>query len=181
MLEQADATSWMGMYCLNLLTMALELAKENPSYQDVATKFFEHFLFIAHAMNNGAGEGIRLWDEEDGFFYDVLRHPDGTCVPLRVRSMVGIIPLFAVETLEPAAMERYPAFVKRMRWFVENRPELAQSIAGIDDAGSGGRRLLSILDREKLVRVLRECSTRTSSCRPTAFARSRERTRITRM
>jgi hypothetical protein len=154
MLEQADATSWMGMYCLNLLTMALELAKENPSYQDVATKYFEHFLFIAHAMRSGAGEGIKLWDDEDGFFYDVLRHPDGTCVPLRVRSMVGIIPLFAVETLEPAAMDRYPAFVKRMRWFVENRPELAQSIAGIDDAGSGGRRLLSILDRDKLVRVL---------------------------
>jgi hypothetical protein len=154
MLEQADATSWMGMYCLNLLTMSLELAKENPSYQDVATKYFEHFLFIAHAMRSGADEGIKLWDDEDGFFYDVLRHPDGTCVPLRVRSMVGIIPLFAVETLEPAAMDRYPAFVKRMRWFVENRPELAQSIAGIDDAGSGGRRLLSILDRDKLVRVL---------------------------
>ncbi len=154
MLEQADATSWMGMYCLNLLTMALELAKENPSYQDVATKYFEHFLFIAHAMRSGAGEGIQLWDEEDGFFYDVLRHPDGSCVPLRVRSMVGIIPLFAVETLEPTVMDRYPAFVKRMRWFTENRPELARSVVRIDDEGSGGRRLLSILDRDKLVRVL---------------------------
>jgi hypothetical protein len=154
MLEQADATSWMGMYCLNLLTISLELAKENPSYQDVATKYFEHFLFIAHAMRSGAGEGIKLWDEEDGFFYDVLRHPDGSCFPLRVRSMVGIIPLFAVETLEPTAMDRFPAFVKRMRWFIENRPELARSVVCIDDEGSGGRRLLSILDREKLVRVL---------------------------
>jgi hypothetical protein len=153
-LEQADATSWMGMYCLNLLKIALELAKENPSYQDVAIKFFEHFLFIAHAMSDGAKGGIKLWDEEDGFFYDVLRHPDGTREPLRVRSMVGIIPLFAVDTLEPASMERFPGFVRRMRWFIENRPELACHIAGIDDPGSGGRRLLALLDRRKLVRVL---------------------------
>jgi hypothetical protein len=154
LLEQADATSWMGMYCLNLLKIALELAKENPSYQDVATKFFEHFLFIAHAMREGGGGGVQLWDEEDGFFYDVLRHPDGTCSPLRVRSMVGIIPLFAVDTLEPSSMERFPAFVKRMRWFIENRPELTRHIAGIDDEGLGGRRLLSFLDRRRLVRVL---------------------------
>jgi hypothetical protein len=155
MLEQADATSWMGMYCLNLLTMALELAKENASYQDVATKFFEHFLFIAHAMNNVVGEGIKLWDEEDGFFYDVLHMPNGGSVPLRVRSMVGLTPLFAVETLEPAVLERFPAFVKRMRWLIENRPELAQHIASLDDKGVGERRLLAILDRTKLVRVLR--------------------------
>jgi hypothetical protein len=154
LLEQADATSWMGMYCLNLLKMALELAKDSPSYQDVATKFFEHFLFISHAMRKGASGGIQLWDEEDGFFYDVLRYPDGTAGPLRLRSMVGIIPLFAVDTLEPSAMERYPAFVKRMRWFIENRPELAQHLAGIDDQGAGGRRLLSIVGRTKLVRIL---------------------------
>jgi hypothetical protein len=155
LLEQADATSWMGMYCLNLLTMALELAKENPSYQDVATKFFEHFLFIAHAMNNVAGEAIRLWDEEDGFFYDVLHLPDGTSMPMRVRSMVGLIPLFAVDTLEPLVLERFPGFVKRMRWLIDNRPELAEHVASIDDRGIGERRLLAILDKDKLVRVLR--------------------------
>jgi hypothetical protein len=153
MLEQADATSWMGMYCLNLLKMAIELSRENPMYQDVATKFFEHFLFIAHAMSSAAPGGS-LWDEEDGFFYDVLRYPDGASGPLKVRSMVGIIPLFAVDTLEPYVMERLPAFVKRMRWFIENRPELAKHVAGIDDQGSGGRRLLSLLDRRKLVRIL---------------------------
>jgi hypothetical protein len=154
LLEQADATSWMGMYCLNLLKIALELAKENPSYQDVATKFFEHFLFIAHAMSDSTGGGARLWDEQDGFFYDVLRYPDGTSGPLRVRSMVGIIPLFAVDTLDPLSMDRFPAFVKRMRWFTENRPELARHIVGIDDQGAGGRRLLSLLGRNKLVRIL---------------------------
>jgi hypothetical protein len=155
LLEQADATSWMGMYCLNLLTIALELAKENASYQDVATKFFEHFLFIAHAMNNVAGGGIQLWDEEDGFFYDVLHMPDGTSAPMKVRSMVGLIPLFAVDNLEPSVLERFPGFVKRMRWLLENRPEFAQHIASIDDKGVGERRLLSVVNREKLVRVLR--------------------------
>ncbi len=154
LLEQADATSWMGMYCLNLLTIALELAKENPSYQDVATKFFEHFLFIAHAINDVAGEGVRLWDEEDGFYYDVLHLPNGMSVPMRVRSMVGLIPLFAVDTLEPLVLERFPGFVKRMRWLIDNRPELAEHIASVDDRGVGERRLLAILDRNRLVRVL---------------------------
>ena len=152
LLEQADATSWMGMYCLNLLKMALELAKENPSYQDLATKFFEHFLYIAKAMCEGAGGSIQLWDEEDGFFYDVLRYPDGTSGTLRVRSMVGIIPLFAVDTLEPSTMDRFPAFVKRMHWFIENRPELARHVAGIDDEGAGGRRLL-VLPRQEEARA----------------------------
>jgi hypothetical protein len=153
-LEQADATSWMGMYCLNLLKMALELAKDNPSYQGVATKFFEHFLAIAYAMNNVAG-GVRLWDEEDGFFYDVLRTPDGASVPLRVRSIVGLIPLFAVDTMEPSVLERFPGFAKRMAWFMENRPDLSQSVAELGDTGSGGRRLFSILDRTRLVRILK--------------------------
>ena len=154
LLEQADATSWMGMYCLNLLTVALELAKENDSYEDVATKFFEHFLFIADAINNKAGDGVRLWDDEDGFFYDVLHLPDGTSTPMKVRSMVGLIPLFAVDTLEPDVLERFPAFAKRMRWFLGNRPELAEHVARLDRPGVGERRLLSILDRDKLIRVL---------------------------
>ncbi len=153
-LEQADATSWMGMYCLNLLTMALELAKENPSYQGVATKFFEHFLAIAYAMNNVAGEGIRLWDEEDGFFYDVLRKPGGAAFPLRVRSIVGLIPLFAVDTLEPSVLERFPAFARRTAWFLENRPELGEHIAHVGEPGRGGRQLLSMVDRTRLVRIL---------------------------
>jgi hypothetical protein len=153
-LEQADATSWMGMYCLNLLKMALELAKDNPSYQGMASKFFEHFLAIAHAMNHVAG-GVRLWDEEDGFFYDVLRTPDGGSIPLRVRSIVGLIPLFAVDTMDPSVLERFPAFAKRMAWFMENRPDLSRSVAELGDTGSGGRRLFSILDRTRLVRILR--------------------------
>ena len=153
-LEQADATSWMGMYCLNLLTIALELARDNPIYEGVATKFFEHFLAIAYAMNNVAGDSVRLWDETDGFFYDVLRLPDGRAEPLRVRSMVGLIPLFAVTTLEPTLLERFPGFVKRMRWFIENRPELSEHIAEMEDLGTSGRRLLAILDKKRLVRIL---------------------------
>ncbi|MDB4941882.1 MAG: hypothetical protein JWP97_1416, partial [Labilithrix sp.] len=153
-LEQADATSWMGMYCLNLLAIALELAVDSPSYQDVANKFFEHFLLISHAMSKPIEEGGScMWDEKDGFFYDLLRLPGAGSVPMRVRSMVGLIPIFAVETIEEAALDRFPAFVKRARWFVSNRPELA----GMGDAilgGGGKRRLLAILDRERLARVL---------------------------
>ena len=154
-LEQADATSWMAMYCLNLLKIALELAKDNPSYQDVANKFFEHFLLIAHAMKNTGEEGLCLWDEEDGFFYDVLHLPGGASAPMKVRSMVGLIPLFAVETFEASVTERFPSFAKRVRWFVENRPELTERVVPIDQRlGIGGRRLLSILDRDRLARVL---------------------------
>ena len=152
-LEQADATSWMGMYCLNLLEIALELSRENKSYQDVANKFFEHFLHIAKAINN-ADDGPGLWDEEDGFYYDSLSEQGGKRQPMRVRSMVGLIPLFAVATLEADAFERFPEFGKRVRWFLANRPELADGIASIHDKGSASRRLLSLLDRERLVRVL---------------------------
>jgi hypothetical protein len=155
MLEQADATSWMGMYCLNLLQIALELAKENESYQDVANKFFEHFLLIAHAMKNTGDDGFCLWDEQDGFFYDVLHLPGGASVPMKVRSMVGLIPIFAVETFEPWVVEKYPAFVKRVRWFLANRPEFTEKVVPIDQRlGAGGRRIMSILDRDKLARIL---------------------------
>lgn len=154
-LEQADATSWMGMYCLNLLDIALELARENPRYQDVANKFFEHFLLIARAINFGPeGDGGGLWDERDGFFYDSLKLPKGERIPMRVRSMVGLIPLFAVGTLEGGTFERFPEFAKRVRWFLDNRPELAEGTASIHDKGSGERRLLSLLDRGRLLRVL---------------------------
>jgi hypothetical protein len=155
-LEQADATSWMGMYCLNLLSMALELARENDSYQDVANKFFEHFLYIARAMNDDSSEPLALWDEEDGFYYDVLHLPNGARVPMRVRSMVGLIPLFAVQTVEATTLERFPAFVKRMNWFVENRPELGRYAQSLQESASHRERyILSLLSRERLVRILK--------------------------
>jgi hypothetical protein len=153
LLEQADATSWMGMYCLNLLAIALELAVTSPSYQDVANKFFEHFLLISHAMTEQQEDGVRMWNEEDGFFYDMLHLPGRGNVPMRVRSMVGLIPIFAVETIEEAALERFPAFVKRAKWFISNRPEFAGRMDAVE-IGTGKRRLLSILDRDRLARVL---------------------------
>jgi hypothetical protein len=153
-LEQADATSWMGMYCLNMLDIALELARESPSYQDVANKFFEHFLLIANAMNHIAGEDVRLWDEADGFYYDVMRRPNGESFPLRVRSMVGLTPLFAVTMLESDAGGRYSAFWRRARWLLRNRPELAEHCPTLVSSGPDSRRLLSLVDRERLPRLL---------------------------
>jgi hypothetical protein len=153
-LEQADATSWMGMYCLNMLDIALELARESPSYQDVANKFFEHFLLIAHAMNHIAGEDVRLWDEHDGFYYDVMRPPSGVSFPVRIRSMVGLTPLFAVTTLEPETTGRNAAFWKRARWLLENRPELAEYCPLVEVPGQRARRLLSLVSREQLPRLL---------------------------
>ncbi len=153
-LEQADATAWMGMYCLNMLDIALELARENPSYQDVANKFFEHFLLIADAMNHMSGQTTGLWDEQDGFFYDVIRRSSGESMPLRVRSMVGLTPLFAVSTLEPDTVELFPAFWKRAHWFLENRPELGQYCPLMEVPGRRERRLLALLDPDKLTRIL---------------------------
>ena len=153
-LEQADATAWMGMYCLNMLDIALELAHENPSYQDVANKFFEHFLLIADAMDHIAGQETSLWDERDGFYYDIIRRPSGECFPLRVRSMVGLTPLFAISTLEPDTLERFPAFWKRARWFLHNRPELAKHCSLMEVPGRQERRLLSLMDQRKITLVL---------------------------
>ncbi|MBI2956940.1 MAG: glucosidase, partial [Acidobacteria bacterium] len=154
-IEQSDGTSWMGMYCLNMLAIALELAREDPVYEDVASKFFEHFVYIAHAMDNLGGEGIELWDDQDGFYYDVLHFSDGNHFPLKVRSMVGLIPLFAVETLEAEVVDRLLGFKRRMQWFIENRPELREHVDMKQKPGGGTRRLLSIVERDKLVRVLR--------------------------
>jgi hypothetical protein len=153
-IDQADGTAWMGSYCLSMFKIALELAQENPVYQDVATKFFEHFLRIAHAMTAEGGHGRSLWDEEDGFFYDALHLPDGTLTSLKVRSMVGLLPLFAVDTLEPDLLEQMPDFKRRMEWFYTNRPSLSGNLACIHTPGIGRRRLLSILTRDRLVRVL---------------------------
>ncbi|MDE2292830.1 MAG: glucosidase, partial [Elusimicrobia bacterium] len=151
-LEQSDGTSWMAMYCLNLLAIALELAREEPAYEDIASKFFEHFLRIAAAMNGLGGAG--LWDEEDGFYYDVLHLPDGSARPLRIRSMVGLIPLFAVETLEPELLARMRSFKRRMDWFIANRPDLARNVASMTAEGEGRRHLLSIVSPQNLRRVL---------------------------
>jgi len=154
-LEQSDATSWMGMFCLNLLRIALELALHNRAYEDIATKFFEHFLQIAAAMNDMGGEGIALWDSEDCFFYDVLRTPDGNAVPLKIRSMVGLIPLFAVTTIEPDELDKLPEFKQRLEWFLENRPEMAGLVSRWTDPGAGERRLLAILRGHRMKCVLR--------------------------
>ncbi len=154
-LNQADGTSWMAMYCLNLMRIALELAQTNHVYEDIATKFFEHFLYIARAMNNIGDQGIGLWDEEDQFFYDVLRFPDGRMTPLRARSMVGLIPLFAVEIIEPELLERLPGFKRRLEWFMKYRPELAALVAHWMEPGHGNRRLLSLLRPDRMRHVLR--------------------------
>jgi hypothetical protein len=153
-IEQSDGTSWMAMYTLNLLAMAIELAREDPAYEDLASKFFEHFVRIAHAMNHLGGEES-LWDEDDGFYYDVLCLPDGSFQPLKVRSMVGLIPLLAVQTLEPEVIENLSGFQRRMRWFVENVPELGRHIETSRKSAAGNRMLLSVVDRERLPRVLR--------------------------
>jgi Glycosyl hydrolase family 63 C-terminal domain len=152
-IEQSDATSWMGMYCLNMLVIALELARENSAYEDVASKFFEHFVYITRAMNDIGGEGIELWDGRDGFYYDVLQLPDGQAFPLKVRSMVGLIPLFAVETLDPELVDHLPGFKRRMQWFIENRPELSERFE-TEATEHGPRRFLSLVSRRRLTRVL---------------------------
>ncbi len=153
-LEQSDGTSWMAMYTLNLLAIALELAREDPAYEDVASKFWEHFIYIAHAMTSLGHDDIELWDDEDGFFYDVLHLPDGDHFPVKVRSMVGLIPLFAVETLEPEVLENLPGFRRRLEWFIDHRPDLTKNVACMRTPGRKERRLLSIVDRVRLQRVL---------------------------
>jgi Glycosyl hydrolase family 63 C-terminal domain len=153
-LEQSDGTSWMGMYCLNMLAIALELAKEDPAYEDVASKFFEHFVNIAHAMNDMGTEGISLWDNEDGFYYDVLHLPNGEDHFLKIRSMVGLIPLFAVETLEPEIVDRLPGFKRRMQWFIDNHADVPEHIEMTQRSARGVRRLLSLANRRQLKRIL---------------------------
>jgi hypothetical protein len=154
-MEQADGTGWMAMYSLNLLAIAMELASEDPCYEDVASKFWEHFLYIAKAINHLGNDGVGMWDETDGFFYDVLFTPSGSHVPIRIRSMVGLIPLFAVETLEPSTVNKLPGFKRRLEWFVENRKDLAANVASMKDPGEGERRLMAIVSGDQLRQVLR--------------------------
>ena len=152
---QADATAWMAMYSLNLMRIALELARHNNVYEDIATKFFEHFLQIAEAMNNIGDQGLGLWDEADQFYYDVLCLPDGRMVPLRVRSLVGLIPLFAVETLEHDLLEQLPCFYRRLQWLLNHRPDLAKLVSRWNDPGGGTRHLLSLLRGHRMKALLR--------------------------
>ncbi len=153
-LEQSDGTAWMGMFCLNMLAIAIELARNDAVYEDVATKFFEHYMYIAGALNNIAGEGVGLWDEEDQFFYDVLRLPDSQAIRLKVRSFVGLIPLFAVETIEQSDLDRFPGFADRMNWFLKNRPDLADLVSHMDETGQRDRRLLSLVRSHRMRALL---------------------------
>jgi hypothetical protein len=153
-INQADGTAWMAMYALNLMRIALELARHNPVYEDIATKFFEHFLYIAEAMTNIGGQSVGLWDEEDQFFYDELNLSDGTMIPLKLRSMVGLIPLFAVETLESDHLEAVPQFKARLEWFLNYRPDLAALVSRWHEPGLGERRLLSLLRGHRMKRLL---------------------------
>jgi len=153
-LAQSDGTSWVAFYALSMLAIALELAPQKPAYEDIATKFFEHFLRIADAMNAVGDEAIGLWDDEDGFYYDVLRRPNGGSVKMRVRSLVGLVPLLAVQTIEPAVLEALPNFRSRLEWFVKHRPDLARNVSSMTAEGVGDRRLLSIVRPEKLARIL---------------------------
>jgi mannosylglycerate hydrolase MGH1-like protein len=151
-LEQSDGTAWMAGYCLAMLRIALELAIVNETYEDIASKFFEHFLYIANALSREGGTG--LWDEEDGFFYDRLKLPDGTDRRIRIRSLVGLVPLFACDTIEPRQIEALPGFRKRVDWFIEHRPDLTSHVACMKTPGVGDRRLLSLVTPDRLKRIL---------------------------
>ena len=154
-LGQADGTAWMGMYSLHMLVIALELARDDPVYEDIATKFFEHFLYIAGALNGVGVETVPLWDESDEFFYDTLHLATGEFIPLKVRSLVGLIPLLAVETLEPDLLDRMPGFRRRMRWFLANRPDLAMLVSSWEEPGLGERRLLALVHGHRMKALLR--------------------------
>ena len=150
-IEQADGTSWMAMFTLNMLRISLELARENAIYQSLATKFFEHFLYIAGAIS---GDGLDLWDDHDEFFYDVLHTPDKARTVMRIRSMVGLVPLFAVEVLDEQLFKSMPQFTERLRWFLDNRPDLANLISRWQDRGRGERHLLSLLRGHRMKKLL---------------------------
>jgi hypothetical protein len=154
-IDQSDGTSWMAMYSLNLMRIALELAQHNHVYEDIATKFFEHFLHIAEAMTKMGDSEMGLWDDTDKFYYDVLHLPNGRMERLKVRSMVGLIPLFAVETLDPEMLDRLPAFKKRMEWFLNYRPDLASLVSHWEVGGKGHRRLLSLLRGHRMKCLLK--------------------------
>lgn len=154
-INQADGTGWMAMYCLNLMRISLELAQYNRVYEDIATKFFEHFLYIAAAMDNIGDQGVGLWDENDQFFYDVLRFPSGEKIPLKVRSMVGLIPLYAVEILDPELLDKLPDFKRRLEWFLAHHPDLCALVSRWNEPGQGNLRLLSLLRGHRMKQLLK--------------------------
>ena len=153
-LEQSDGTSWMAMYSLDLMAIALELSRNDPVYEDVASKFWEHFIYIARALNHLGDDGLSLWNEEDGFFYDVLHSSDGDALPLRVRSLVGMMPLYAVQTLSPELLDALPAFRRRLEWFIKNRSDLTGNLACMQTEGHKERRLFAVATRPQLQRIL---------------------------
>ncbi len=153
-LEQADGTSWMATYCLNMLAIALVLSKEDPAYEDLATKFFEHFVYIGEAVNRTGGDRAGLWNEEEGFYFDLLKLPDGRDIPIKGYSIAGLIPLFAIVVANPHSMSGFRDFNERYRWFVENRPELLGNLADISDRGVHSRVRLAVVDSHKLDRLL---------------------------
>jgi hypothetical protein len=152
-LEQSDATGWMGMLCLNLMRIALELAKENSVYEGMASKFFQHYVYVAAAMKNMGNRDYQLWDEQDGFFYDVLTYPDGRHSKFRVRSMVGLIPLFAVERLEEKWIEPFKVFRANFHWFMRNRRDLASGVVHTVERGGELTHVLTILNQDQLRRM----------------------------
>jgi len=154
-LEQSDGTSWMAMYSLDMMAIALELSREDPTYEDVASKFWEHFMYIARAMNHLGDDGLSLWNEEDGFFYDVLHSSDGASLPLRMRSMVGLMPLYAVQVMSPELLDTIPAFRRRLEWFIAHRPDLTENMACMHTQGHRERRLFSVATRPQLERILK--------------------------
>ncbi|HEU5330532.1 MAG TPA: hypothetical protein VFU78_20735 [Thermomicrobiales bacterium] len=154
-LEQSDGTSWMGSFCLNMLGIAIELARHDPVYEDIATKFFEHFLAIANAMNNMGRDGISLWDEQDEFYYDVIHLGSGDHHTLGIRSCVGLIPLFAVTVLEPAVLDQLPGFRNRLEWYLAYRPQLAALVSRWREPGMEDRRLLAICRGHRMKCLLR--------------------------
>jgi Mannosylglycerate hydrolase MGH1-like glycoside hydrolase domain len=154
-LEQSDATGWMGMFCLNLMRIALELARDNPVYEGMASKFLQHYVYVAYAMKNMGGGDVQLFDSEDGFFYDVLRYPDGSSQTFRVRSLVGLIPLFAVERLELEWIEPFKEFTANLNWFLKNRRHLVDSVIHPLERPDGKTTyLLTIVDTAQLRRLL---------------------------
>ncbi|MBE9228342.1 glucosidase [Phormidium sp. LEGE 05292] len=154
-LEQADGTAWMGMFALNMLAISLELSREDKAYADMAIKFFEHFMYIADCINHVGYNNIALWDKEDNFYYDALTLANGQEFLLKIHSMVGLTPLFAVDTLEPELLEIVPGFKEQLDWFLQSRPQLAKNVASMEVKGVGERRLLSITSPEELEQVLK--------------------------
>ncbi len=154
-IDQSDGTAWMGFFCVGMMKLALELSRENPIYQDCATKFLEHFLRIAKAMTNCGGKGYSLWNEDDGFFYDVLHLPGGEITPLKVRSLVGLIPLLAVETLDEELLDAMPVFKRRLEWYSNKHADAGCNILGMSEEGDEARRMVAFLTEERLIRVLK--------------------------